>query len=99
MQWITTLDGYNIQHCVWPGLAHLHIHLYKDAELEMLPYALLTDTGRDSFVECKNDESRGVKPYDPNDMVSGLLYVHSVLTMPRFVLKCLVGRSLKILIF
>jgi hypothetical protein len=66
MHWIGNLDGYGIQLCVWSGLAHLHIHPNKDAELEMLPHAYLTDTAWDPFVECKNDEAWGVKPYDPN---------------------------------
>jgi hypothetical protein len=69
MQWIRKLDGHEIQLCVRSGLAHLHIHLYKDAELEMVPCAFLTDTGWDPFVELKNDEAWGEKPYDPNDMV------------------------------
>jgi hypothetical protein len=66
MQWIGNLDGYEIQLCVRSGLAHLHIHLYKDEELEMLPHAFLTDTGWDPFVERKNDDAWGAKQYDCN---------------------------------
>jgi hypothetical protein len=32
----------------------------------MLPHAFLTDTGWDPFIELKNDEAWGAKPYDHN---------------------------------
>jgi hypothetical protein len=69
MQWIRKLDGHEIRLCVRSGLAHLHMHLYKDAELEMSPHEFLTDTGWNPFVERKNDEEWGAKLFDPIVMV------------------------------
>jgi hypothetical protein len=64
----------------------------------MLPHAILTDTRWDPFVERKNDETWGAKPYDCNAMVFWSLICPVCTDNTQIYAEMLVGRSLKIII-
>jgi hypothetical protein len=99
MQWIGNVNGYEI--LLLSGQA-LHISICTCTRMQnwkcFLRHFLLTQDG--TLLLSVNM----MKYVEQNHMivileVSGLLYVHSILKIPRFVLKYLVGRSLKIIVF